>query len=82
MNILMETEWSINKPVLEVMENMFKNNTGLANLPIIPSMSSCSMSPSLKLGQKKSKPSGAVRGKKHGVTGTNRSRGEEECWSA
>lgn len=33
LNILMETEWSINKPVLEVMENMFKNNTGLANLP-------------------------------------------------
>ena len=33
LNHLMDTEWSINEEVLEVMENLFTNNTGLANLP-------------------------------------------------
>lgn len=33
LNAKMRTEWSINKPVLEVMENFFLNNTQLANLP-------------------------------------------------
>ncbi len=32
-NHLAKTEWSINEPVLEVMETLFKNNTALANLP-------------------------------------------------
>ena len=33
LNAMMKTEWSINQPVLEVMETMFENNSGLANLP-------------------------------------------------
>lgn len=33
LNGLMHTEWAINARVLEVMENLFKNNTQLANLP-------------------------------------------------
>jgi len=33
LNHMMKTEWSINEPVVEVMESLFKNNTGLANLP-------------------------------------------------
>ena len=33
LNGMMLTEWSVNEPVLEVMTNMFENNTGLANLP-------------------------------------------------
>ena len=33
LNHLMNTEWMINKKVFEVMENMFKNNTQVANLP-------------------------------------------------
>jgi len=33
-NILSGTEWAINTEVLEVMENLFTNNTGLANLPM------------------------------------------------
>ena len=34
LNAMMRTEWSVNSEVLEVMETMFKNNSGLANLPI------------------------------------------------
>jgi len=33
LNAMMHTEWTINKPVLEVMETLFKNNTCDANLP-------------------------------------------------
>jgi len=33
LNTLMHTEWAINKPVLEVMENLFRNNTKDGNLP-------------------------------------------------
>jgi len=33
LNALQKTEWSINYSVLEVMSNMFKGNTKLANLP-------------------------------------------------
>jgi DNA-directed RNA polymerase len=33
LNGLMLTEWCVNSKVLEVMENLFKNNTNLANLP-------------------------------------------------
>lgn len=32
-NGMMLTEWAVNEPVMEVMENLFTNNTGLANLP-------------------------------------------------
>ena len=32
-NAMMFTEWSVNTKVLEVMENLFKNNTRQANLP-------------------------------------------------
>ena len=32
-NHMMRTEWSINEPVLEIMEELFNNNTALANLP-------------------------------------------------
>ena len=32
-NLMMNTEWAVNEPVLQVMENLFKNNTGLANIP-------------------------------------------------
>ena len=33
LNHMMKTEWSVNRPVLKVMKNLFENNTGLANLP-------------------------------------------------
>ena len=33
LNAMMHTEWTINTKVLEVMENLFKNNTREANLP-------------------------------------------------
>ena len=33
LNGMMKTEWSINDRVLEVMETMFENNSGYANLP-------------------------------------------------
>ena len=33
LNAKMKTEWTINEQVLEVMETMFENNSGLANLP-------------------------------------------------
>ena len=33
LNALMHTEWAINERVLQVMENLFKNNTQLCNLP-------------------------------------------------
>ena len=33
LNELMSTEWAINTDVLNVMENMFTNNSGLGNLP-------------------------------------------------
>lgn len=33
LNILQRTEWSINKPVLDVMETMFNNNWEFCNLP-------------------------------------------------
>ncbi len=33
LNNQMKTEWTINEPVLDVMETMFENNSGLANLP-------------------------------------------------
>ena len=32
-NAMMLTEWSVNERILEVMTNLFENNTGLANLP-------------------------------------------------
>jgi len=34
LNAMMNTEWAINERVLEVMNNLFKNNTNLANLPL------------------------------------------------
>ena len=33
LNLMMNTEWSVNEKVLDVMETLFTNNTGLANLP-------------------------------------------------
>jgi len=33
LNAVMKTEWSVNGEVLEVMKNLFENNTGMANLP-------------------------------------------------
>lgn len=33
LNDMMQTEWAINHSVLEVMETMFENNSGIANLP-------------------------------------------------
>jgi len=33
LNAMMQTEWTVNPKVLGVMENLFKNNTCLANLP-------------------------------------------------
>ena len=33
LNALMSTEWTVNQRVLEIMENLFKNNTRIANLP-------------------------------------------------
>lgn len=34
LNAMMNTEWSVNSKVLEVMETMFKNNSQVANLPV------------------------------------------------
>lgn len=34
LNHLSETEWKVNEEVLDVMKNMFENNTQLANLPV------------------------------------------------
>ena len=33
LNLMMGTEWSVHEEVMEVMETLFTNNTGLANLP-------------------------------------------------
>tara|TARA_R110000824_G_scaffold152182_1_gene323357 strand:- start:2340 stop:4781 length:2442 start_codon:yes stop_codon:yes gene_type:complete len=33
LNVLMKTEWTVNSKVLEVMENLFKNNNRIGNLP-------------------------------------------------
>tara|TARA_R100000808_G_scaffold24969_1_gene60011 strand:- start:14799 stop:17240 length:2442 start_codon:yes stop_codon:yes gene_type:complete len=55
LNGMMQTEWSVNEKIYDVMKTLFENNTGLANLPVFEFESFMYNAPYPKGGSKEEK---------------------------